>query len=380
MDHKYCVYLTMYKGELLPKWYIGSSTIQKVKNGYNGTILSKKWYNIYQNEQKENKHLFKTRILSTHETRKQALEEELRVQKLHSVRDNSKYFNESYATVNGYFGKNLSAAERKVLSENSKNKVTCKNIITSQYMQVDKTEFDNNENLVGVNKGKKFQNSKNKNTVVARCLDTDMYIKVSKEEFDNNENLVGTTKGKENTKIKNTFLVYDEDNNIIRIKKEDYDKTKYRSTILGKLVVKDSEGKTYLIDKNDERYLSGELTAFNKGKKFGVEFSKKISDIRILNGSGKGSKNGMAKMIIIFNPDDEPMYFSHGNFNQMCKENNLPFRLFAKSYKNNTKLFEHITEEYIAKTPKFAVTKTLNSNHYKDFKDWYAKIMQRVKI
>ena len=105
---EFCVYLTMYKGELLPKWYIGSSSVKKIKNNYNGSVSSHKWRNIYYEEQKENKHLFKTRILSTHETRKQALEEELRVQKLHSVRDNNKYFNESYAKVNGYFGRDVS--------------------------------------------------------------------------------------------------------------------------------------------------------------------------------------------------------------------------------------------------------------------------------
>ena len=30
---KYCTYITMYSGELLPKWYIGSSTIEKIKKG-----------------------------------------------------------------------------------------------------------------------------------------------------------------------------------------------------------------------------------------------------------------------------------------------------------------------------------------------------------
>ena len=154
---EFCVYLTMYKGELLPKWYIGSSSVKKIKNNYNGSVSSHKWRNIYYEEQKENKHLFKTRILSTHETRKQALEEELRVQKLHSVRDNSKYFNESYATVNGFFCKKLNDLERKYLSDNFLNMVTCYNTETLEYMRINKIVFNNNENLVGVNKGKKFQ-------------------------------------------------------------------------------------------------------------------------------------------------------------------------------------------------------------------------------
>ena len=216
--------------------------------------------------------------------------------------------------------------------------------------------------------------------VTARCLITDKYFKVSKEEFDNNDNLVGTTEGRENPKIKNTVLVYDENNNIIRIKKENFDKTKYISPNLGKLAVKDSEGKRFLVNTNDERYLSGELTAINKGKKFNADFSKKISETRILNGLSKGSKNGMAKIIIIFNENDEPIYFSYGNFDDVCKQNNLSKTLFAKSYKNNTRLFDNITNDYILTMPKYIVTKTLNSEYYKNHKNWYARIVKRIEI
>lgn len=104
----YVVYLTMYSGVKLPHWYVGSSTSENVKNGYNGSVRSERWKEIYYIEQKENKNLFKTRILSYHETREDALAEELRIQKLHNVVKNIKYFNESYATINGYFGKNVS--------------------------------------------------------------------------------------------------------------------------------------------------------------------------------------------------------------------------------------------------------------------------------
>jgi len=66
---KYIVYITKYKGNLLPPFYIGSSYEEKILNGYNGSIRSKKYKEIYKKEQKENKHLFITRILSYHETR-----------------------------------------------------------------------------------------------------------------------------------------------------------------------------------------------------------------------------------------------------------------------------------------------------------------------
>ena len=56
---------------------------------------------------KQNRQLFKTRILSYHSTREEALQEELRLQLLHKVKTSEKYFNESYAAPNGYFGRDI---------------------------------------------------------------------------------------------------------------------------------------------------------------------------------------------------------------------------------------------------------------------------------
>lgn len=40
---KYVVYLTMYKGTKLPKWYIGSTNINKINKGYHGSVASEEW-------------------------------------------------------------------------------------------------------------------------------------------------------------------------------------------------------------------------------------------------------------------------------------------------------------------------------------------------
>lgn len=100
---KYVTYLTEYRGDKLPRWYIGSSTKDKVLNGYTGSVSSKKWSKIYYEELENNRHLFKTNIISYHKTRSEAAEEEYRLQKLHNVVSNDDYFNESYATRGGYF-------------------------------------------------------------------------------------------------------------------------------------------------------------------------------------------------------------------------------------------------------------------------------------
>lgn len=103
----FVVYITMYKGHHMPRWYIGSSTLVKVNNGYRGSVSSKKYKDIWKIELKENPQLFTTRVLSTHSTRVEALAEELRLHTMHKVHLNAKYINLSKATVNGYFGVSL---------------------------------------------------------------------------------------------------------------------------------------------------------------------------------------------------------------------------------------------------------------------------------
>lgn len=108
---QHIVYLTRYKGTKLPEWYIGSTSHDNILNGYNGSVSSKKYKKIYLEEQKHNKHLFKTRILSRHMTRKDAIKEELRLQEKHKVTKNPKYINMSYARPDGYFGLSICGEE-----------------------------------------------------------------------------------------------------------------------------------------------------------------------------------------------------------------------------------------------------------------------------
>jgi hypothetical protein len=54
-----------------------------------------------------NPNLFKTIIITTHNTREEALEKELFFQKTLDVVKSSIYINESYASTNGYFGRML---------------------------------------------------------------------------------------------------------------------------------------------------------------------------------------------------------------------------------------------------------------------------------
>lgn len=103
----YCVYLTTYKGNKLPPFYIGSSNLERVSGGYHGTVLSKTYKVIWRQELKHNPHLFTTKVVSTHHTRKEALLKERQLQQALCVVESPLYINKSYAAVDGKFGVRL---------------------------------------------------------------------------------------------------------------------------------------------------------------------------------------------------------------------------------------------------------------------------------
>lgn len=103
----YVTYLTIYSGEKLPPYYIGSTSIEKIKKGYCGSVVSIQYKKIFDDELKNNKNLFKVFILSEHETRTEAFEMELHLQKSFNVVKSKLFFNESFAVINGCFGRNV---------------------------------------------------------------------------------------------------------------------------------------------------------------------------------------------------------------------------------------------------------------------------------
>ena len=104
----YCTYLTIYSGNKLPPFYIGSSYVSKVENGYHGSVASKLFKEIYISELKYNPHLFKTRIISTHNTPKDARDKELKLQLQLNVVKSEMYMNRALAKPNGFHGNDVS--------------------------------------------------------------------------------------------------------------------------------------------------------------------------------------------------------------------------------------------------------------------------------
>lgn len=108
-EKTHCVYLTIYSGNKLPPFYIGSSTINRVINeGYHGSVRSKKYRAIYEQELRENPHLFKTIIISTYYTREDSITVERRLQIKLKVVKSPMYINRAVAAPNGFFGMDVS--------------------------------------------------------------------------------------------------------------------------------------------------------------------------------------------------------------------------------------------------------------------------------
>lgn len=101
----YCVYLTTYRGNKLPSFYIGSSSIDNVLNkGYRGSVSSRKYKDIWESELTDNPHLFKTQIIRTTDTREEATSIELKLHIRLNVVKSPMYINMSLAKKNGFGG------------------------------------------------------------------------------------------------------------------------------------------------------------------------------------------------------------------------------------------------------------------------------------
>lgn len=96
MIENYCVYFTIYRGNMMPPFYIGSSSISKVLNGYNGSPSSSKYKKIWKIERKNNHSKFKTTILKKFNTREEAAKFELKIQIMLRVHANPLYINMGY--------------------------------------------------------------------------------------------------------------------------------------------------------------------------------------------------------------------------------------------------------------------------------------------
>ena len=145
----YVTYLTTYRGNKLPPFYIGSTSIDKINIGYRGSVVSKKYKSIWKQELKNNPHLFKTKIISKHGTRQEALDKEYNLQIKLNVMKSTMYINMSVASPNGYFGMNVSGENHPMFGkqytkeQNIQNSIRVKNLWQNIFSVYNTIEFRN---------------------------------------------------------------------------------------------------------------------------------------------------------------------------------------------------------------------------------------------
>lgn len=113
----------------------------------------------------------------------------------------------------------------------------------------------------------------------------------------NEEFLNGTLKGC----TKGTVTIIGENNTYKKVNIEDFYRYSCSGVNYNKVLVKSSSGSIFLVDKNDERYLNGELTHVWKGRKHTEEAKEKMREAHRKNGYQKGAKNSQFGTIWINN-------------------------------------------------------------------------------
>ena len=109
MNYIYCTYLTIYSGQKLPPFYIGSTRVSNIiSKGYHGSVSSRKYKHIWLDELANNPQHFKTIIITRHLSRHEASIKELYFHEKLNVVKSSMYINESTARPNGFFGRDVS--------------------------------------------------------------------------------------------------------------------------------------------------------------------------------------------------------------------------------------------------------------------------------
>jgi NUMOD3 motif len=147
----YCTYLTTYRGNKLPPFYIGYCLTKRIVKGYNGSVASRNYKAIWQSERKVNPHLFKTTILTTHSFKAEAMEREQAFQRHLNVIQNPLYINRSIFPQRDVSGSKLSIQTRYKMSLAHKGKK-----LTDKHKQNISIA---NKGQIPWNKGKSWQKS-----------------------------------------------------------------------------------------------------------------------------------------------------------------------------------------------------------------------------
>lgn len=209
MKRIYCTYITIYRGNKLPPFYIGYSYLEKIQKGYRGSVASKTYKSIWDSEIKENSNLFITKIIKEHETKIEAIEYEKYLHtKLDAVK-NPLYTNKSSPGPTFYLDEKTykAATETRTKTFNDPEWIQSVGIKRAEKISKTRTSKEWKEsvgNSLYISNGKLQSKTKSslewKNTVGKESAN-----KCSKTQTDPNwKNVVGREKSKKVSKTQNS--------------------------------------------------------------------------------------------------------------------------------------------------------------------------------
>jgi hypothetical protein len=287
---------------------------------------------------------FSKEILSTWETREEAIAEEIRLHEKLNISLNENYYNKAKQTSTGFDRTGIS-------NEYRLNKIFVLNTNT------------NSKELISVDEYRNSTHYKTLTKDVVTVLDTrDGSTKyVSKDDYKNNNYYVSTTKGKIN-------VLDTRDNKFKCISLDEFHNNDfYETSSKNKVAVIDKrDGIKKLVDKADyKRFDHYESVAKGKinvvDKRDGIK--KCISKEEFYNNK-KYYKTPKVKTIKIFDADNNEVFTVDESFSSFCKNNGLPYCALTHSFKNGG-LPLYQTKAGISQAKK---------NGSIQFMGWYAKI------
>jgi len=223
----------------MPPFYIGSSSIKNVENGYFGSVSSKQFKNIFKLELKNNLNLFKIKIIKRFENRNDALLYERKIHVLFNVMHNPLYINMKNAVDSNFFG-----------SGSIKNKIPVNKNGKTIYITSEEKNFYLS---LGYKSGQYFSEEsresigkRNKGSYWANDGKFEKLIKGDLPDLWSKGRLSDTPE--------------------TRIKKSKSKIGKSNKSKINMVTVKDKLGYTYNVSKDDPKFISGELVGINKNK------------------------------------------------------------------------------------------------------------------
>lgn len=380
------------------KYYYGSRSTNleptiELGNKYFSNF-SEKWF---QHDQKENPQNYKYKIIKIFQTsRDDAILLESKLHFKFDVKNHSRFYNKSNQTPKGFDTTGWVATKSGLVSveeyrkgkyehvnkdalvvldlrngktvtistnEYYSNKQYYKTTTTGKVSVIDKR--NNISKLVSVEeyKNNNFYVSHQEGLIPSKNKITGETIFLTKNEFKSNDLFEHTMKNKVVVKDKETgeiktISVYEFSNT-----------TKYLNVNKGKVQVKDKNGNIFQVTK--EEFDKGHYEHMNNGSVSVLDIRDKIKK-RVSKEDYQRFDYYVglrSKYIEIYDKTDKLIYSIHGSFEKYCKENNLPFESFKRSYQKNGKPL------YTGKLRKPTIDRIIKNGNIK-FKGWYALVKE----